>query len=153
MIGYQDGIIDLVYTDHVVSIQTLSNIEMITSKSINDFVHHGNHIYLATDIGIALLDLRTEEISDFLRESALHGKLQRQIDFTTSPDIVSSDLVGNRHACIVDGEATIVKEDRVVLYVWYDNEFGYSCQVVRVVQKMAGIKYPLIPEDAEEMGF
>jgi glyceraldehyde 3-phosphate dehydrogenase len=120
----------------------------------------GNAIRVPTpNVSLAILNLTlsqvttTEEISDFLRESALHGKLQRQIDFTTSPDIVSSDLVGNRHACIVDGEATIVKEDRVVLYVWYDNEFGYSCQVVRVVQKMAGIKYPLIPEDAEEMGF
>jgi len=120
----------------------------------------GNAIRVPTpNVSLAILNLTlsqvttTEEISDFLRESALHGKLQRQIDFTTSPDIVSSDLVGNRHACIVDGEATIVKEDRAVLYVWYDNEFGYSCQVVRVVQKMAGIKYPLIPEDAEEMGF
>ena len=120
----------------------------------------GNAIRVPTpNVSLAILNLtlsqvtNTEEISDFLRASALHGKLQRQIDFTTSPDIVSSDLVGNRHACIVDGEATIVKEDRVVLYVWYDNEFGYSCQVVRVVQKMAGIKYPLIPEDAEEMGF
>ena len=120
----------------------------------------GNAIRVPTpNVSLAILNLTlsqvttTEEISDFLRESALHGKLQRQIDFTTSPDIVSSDLVGNRHACIVDGEATIVKEDRVVLYVWYDNEFGYSCQVIRVVQKMAGIKYPLIPEDAEEMGF
>ena len=34
---------------------------------------------------------------------------------------------------------------KVVLYVWYDNEFGYSCQVVRVGQKMAGIKYPFVP--------
>ena len=93
------------------------------------------------------------EVQEFLRTSALHGKLQRQIDFTTSPDIVSSDLVGNRHACIVDGEAIIVKDNRAVLYVWYDNEFGYSCQVVRVVQKMAGISYPLIPENVEDMGF
>ena len=75
LIGYQDGIIDLVYTDHVVSIQTVSNIEMITSKSINDFVHHGNHIYLATDIGIALLDLRTEEISDFYSEIGPNGSV------------------------------------------------------------------------------
>ena len=75
LIGYQNGIIDLVYTDHVVSIQTVSNIEMITSKSINDFVHHGNHIYLAPDIGIALLDLRTEEISDFYSEIGPNGSV------------------------------------------------------------------------------
>ena len=120
----------------------------------------GNAIRVPTpNVSLVILNLTLNETTDetevqeFLRTSALHGKLQRQIDFTTSPDIVSSDLVGNRHACIVDGEAIIVKDNRVVLYVWYDNEFGYSCQVVRVVQKMAGISYPLIPENVEDMGF
>ena len=120
----------------------------------------GNAIRVPTpNVSLVILNLTLNETTDetevqeFLRTSALHGKLQRQIDFTTSPDIVSSDLVGNRHACIVDGEAIIVKENRAVLYVWYDNEFGYSCQVVRVVQKMAGISYPLIPENVEDMGF
>ena len=75
VIGYQNGIIDLVYTDHVVSIQTVSNIEMITSKSVNDFIHQGNHIYLATDMGIALLDLKTEEISDFYSEIGPNGSV------------------------------------------------------------------------------
>ncbi len=95
----------------------------------------------------------SEELSGFLRNVSLHSNLQRQIDYTTSPDIVSTDLVGNRHACIVDGEATIVKGRQVVLYVWYDNEFGYACQLVRVVQKWAGISYPLIPTDVVKMGF
>lgn len=93
------------------------------------------------------------ELNEYMRDVALNSALQRQIDFTTSPEIVSSDLVGNRHACIVDGEATIVDDNRCVLYVWYDNEFGYSCQVVRIVQKMAGIKYPLIPSDVAGTGF
>lgn len=120
----------------------------------------GNAIRVPTpNVSLVILNLTLDEATDeaemkeFLRTSALHGRLQRQIDFTTSPDIVSSDLVGNRHACIVDGEAIIVKDNRAVLYVWYDNEFGYSCQVVRVVQKMAGIAYPLIPENVEDMGF
>ena len=120
----------------------------------------GNAIRVPTpNVSLVILNLTLNETTDetevkeFLRTSALHGKLQRQIDFTTSPDIVSSDLVGNRHACIVDGEAIIVKDNRAVLYVWYDNEFGYSCQVVRVVQKIAGIAYPLIPENVEDMGF
>ena len=73
VIGYQEGIIDLVYNDHIVSIQTISNIERITSKAINDFVNQGNHIYLATDLGIALLDLKTEEISDFYSEIGPNG--------------------------------------------------------------------------------
>ena len=120
----------------------------------------GNAIRVPTpNVSLAILNLTLgrsttkEELSDFLRHSSLHSALQRQIDYTTSPDIVSSDLVGNRHACVVDGEATIVNDDRAVLYVWYDNEFGYACQVVRVVQKMSGIKYPLIPQDVGEMGF
>ena len=73
VIGYQDGIIDLVYSDHMVSIQTISNIEMMTSKAINDFVNQGNRIYLATDMGIALLDLTTEEVSDFYSEIGPNG--------------------------------------------------------------------------------
>jgi glyceraldehyde 3-phosphate dehydrogenase len=94
-----------------------------------------------------------EEVNEHMRWMALHSPLQRQIDFTTSPEVVSSDFVGNRHACIVDGEATLVDDNRVVLYVWYDNEYGYSCQVVRIVQKWAGIRYPLIPADVAKTGF
>ena len=120
----------------------------------------GNAIRVPTpNVSLAILNLTLdrettrEELSDFLRNTSLHSGLQRQIDFTTSPDIVSTDLVGNRHACIVDGEATIVNGNRAVVYVWYDNEFGYACQVVRVVQKWAGISYPLIPSDSADLGF
>ncbi|MDN5756095.1 MAG: glyceraldehyde-3-phosphate dehydrogenase, partial [Micrococcaceae bacterium] len=39
---------------------------------------------------------------------------------------------------IVDGLATIANGRNAVVYVWYDNEFGYSCQVVRVIEELAG---------------
>ncbi len=120
----------------------------------------GNAIRVPTpDVSLAILNLRLgrsttlEEVNEYLRDVALHSDLQRQIDFTMSPDVVSSDFVGNRHACIIDGGATLVKDNRVVLYVWYDNEFGYACQVVRVVQRWAGISYPLIPKDTVKLGF
>jgi len=120
----------------------------------------GNAIRVPTpDVSLAILNLTLgretdlEEVNDFLRNTSLHSNMQRQMDFTTSPEVVSSDFVGNRHACIVDGGATIVKDNQVVLYVWYDNEFGYACQVVRVVQKWAGITYPLIPTDVVKQGF
>jgi glyceraldehyde 3-phosphate dehydrogenase len=120
----------------------------------------GNAIRVPTpNVSLAILNLTVgrsttvEEVNEHLRYVALHANLQRQVDFTESPDMVSSDFVGNRHACIIDGGATLVRDNRVVLYVWYDNEFGYACQVVRVVQKWAGIKYPLIPEDVEKQGF
>ena len=120
----------------------------------------GNAIRVPTpNVSLAILNMTLShnvsviEVNDFLRNASLHSGLQRQIDYTEAADVVSSDFVGNRHACIVDGGATLAKDNRVVLYVWYDNEFGYACQVIRVVQKWAGISYPLIPRDVEEQGF
>jgi glyceraldehyde 3-phosphate dehydrogenase len=115
----------------------------------------GNAIRVPTpDVSLAILQLRLdkstskEAINDYLRRIALNSPLQNQIDFTTSPDIVSSDIIGSRHAGVVDGEATIVNGSdgrNVVLYVWYDNEFGYACQVMRLLQRMAGIQLPEFP--------
>ncbi len=100
---------------------------------------------------MAILNLNLEnatskdEINEYLREMALHSPLHKQIDFVNSPEVVSSDFVGSRHAGVVDAGATIVSDNRVVLYVWYDNEFGYSCQVVRVLEEMAGVNPPAFP--------
>ncbi|TDJ23266.1 MAG: glyceraldehyde-3-phosphate dehydrogenase [Gammaproteobacteria bacterium] len=120
----------------------------------------GNAIRVPTpNVSLAILNLTLsrdttlEEVNGFLRHASLESALQRQIDFRASPELVSSDFVGNRHAGIVDGAATIVKDNRTVVYVWYDNEFGYACQVIRVVQKWAGIRYPLIPGDVAHTGF
>ena len=96
----------------------------------------------------------TDSLNNYLRDMALFSPLQRQIDFTFDSEVVSSDFIGNRHACIIDGDATKVQAgNQVQIYAWYDNEFGYCCQVIRVVQKWAGIKYPLIPFDVEKTGF
>ncbi len=120
----------------------------------------GNAIRVPTpNVSLAILNLQlgrgvtVESVNDFLRKTSLFSTLQRQIDYTTSPEVVSSDFVGNRHASIIDAGATIAKDNRCVLYVWYDNEFGYACQVVRIVQKWAGIAYPLIPGDVADLGF
>lgn len=97
-------------------------------------------------------DVDRDEVNAFLRDTALNSSLQRQIDYTSSNERVSSDFIGNRHACGIDGGATIVDGNRIVLYAWYDNEFGYACQVIRVTQKWAGIRYPLVP-DVARTGF
>jgi glyceraldehyde 3-phosphate dehydrogenase len=86
-----------------------------------------------------------EELNEFLRQIALHSKLQNQISYTESSDAVSSDFVGTREAGVVDSNATIVNGNRCVLYLWYDNEFGYCCQVGRMVYKMAGVSYKEYP--------
>ncbi|MDA1370130.1 MAG: glyceraldehyde-3-phosphate dehydrogenase [Proteobacteria bacterium] len=88
-----------------------------------------------------------DELNEFLRDIALHSRLQDQISYTQAPDAVSSDFVGTREAGIVDSNATIVNGKHCVLYLWYDNEFGYCCQVGRMVYKMAGVSYQIYPED------
>jgi glyceraldehyde 3-phosphate dehydrogenase len=117
----------------------------------------GNAIRVPTpDVSLAILKLNLEQetsredLNDTLRQIAINSPLQNQIDFTTSPDIVSSDIIGSRHAGVVDGAATIVNGSNrrnVVLYVWYDNEFGYACQVMRLLQKMSGVDLPELPAD------
>ncbi len=112
----------------------------------------GNAIRVPTpNVSMAILNLTLakpttkEELNTYLRDCALSPELQEQIDYIASTEIVSSDLVGSRHAGVVDSQATIANGRNVVLYVWYDNEFGYSCQVVRVAQQMAGIQFATFP--------
>ncbi|SMX75010.1 glyceraldehyde 3-phosphate dehydrogenase [Brevibacterium sp. 239c] len=112
----------------------------------------GNAIRVPTpNVSMAILNLNLEkstsvdELNAFLRDTSMNSELRNQIDYVSSPELVSSDLVGSKRAGVVDGLATIVDEDRVVVYVWYDNEFGYSCQVIRCVAKMAGVDVPAFP--------
>tara|TARA_B110000238_G_scaffold65978_1_gene72463 strand:- start:149 stop:1351 length:1203 start_codon:yes stop_codon:yes gene_type:complete len=114
----------------------------------------GNAIRVPTpNVSMAILNLNLKEettkgnLNEYLRSVALKSDLQNQIDYTASTEIVSTDLVGSRYAGVVDSQATIVDGDRTVLYVWYDNEFGYSCQVVRVMHEMSGIVVPTLPNN------
>ncbi|WP_281646895.1 glyceraldehyde-3-phosphate dehydrogenase [Parendozoicomonas sp. Alg238-R29] len=113
----------------------------------------GNAIRVPTpNVSMAILNLNlktetdVESLNDYLRWSSLHSDLQKQIDYVNSAEVVSSDFVGSRYTGIVDGEATIVDGKRAVLYVWYDNEFGYSCQVNRIIHEMAGVSSRVFPK-------
>jgi len=112
----------------------------------------GNAIRVPTpNVSLAILNLTlekattVEELNKYLRDVSLDSTLQNQLDYTNSPEAVSSDFVGSRHAGVVDSLATIVDGNRAILYVWYDNEFGYSCQVIRMLDKIAGIELPSLP--------
>ena len=112
----------------------------------------GNAIRVPTpNVSMAIISLNLngetskEDMNEYLRNVALCSELQNQVDFTESTEIVSSDLVGSRYAGVVDSQATIADGNRAILYVWYDNEFGYSCQVVGVMQKMLGLNYQSLP--------
>ncbi|MBW6508012.1 MAG: glyceraldehyde-3-phosphate dehydrogenase [Desulfuromonadales bacterium] len=113
----------------------------------------GNAIRVPTpNVSLAILNLTlnletsVEEINLYLRGMSLESPLQDQIDYTNSPEAVSTDMVGSSYAGIVDSLATIVQGNRCVLYIWYDNEYGYSHQVVRIVEKVSGLNLETWPK-------
>ena len=117
----------------------------------------GNAIRVPTpDVSMAILNLNLEqeatkdELNSYLRAVSLDSDLHKQIDYIASPEVVSTDFVGSRRAGIVDGLATIANGKNAVLYVWYDNEFGYSCQVIRVLEEIAGVHPQQFPVVANE---
>ncbi|MGO1257293.1 glyceraldehyde-3-phosphate dehydrogenase [Microbacterium gubbeenense] len=104
------------------------------------------------NVSLAILNLQldrattADEINAFLRQTSLTAPLRQQIDYSENPDAVSTDFVGTNRAGIVDGLATLSEGDEnVVLYVWYDNEYGYSGQVLRVLERMAGVHPRILP--------
>jgi glyceraldehyde 3-phosphate dehydrogenase len=103
------------------------------------------------NVSLAILTLRLdkqvsrEDLNEAIRQRSLRGPMQYQLDYTSEPDIVSSDIIGSRAAVVLDAGATIVHDDHVVLYGWYDNEYGYACQVTRLMERMAGVKPQTYP--------
>ena len=103
------------------------------------------------NVSLAILNLNLkrettrEALNEHLRQCSMEGELQDQLDWTGAPDVVSIDQVGNDHACIIDATATIVEGSRAVIYAWYDNEYGYSAQCVRLLADLIGMRRPSFP--------
>lgn len=85
-----------------------------------------------------------EEVNEMIRKASLEGDLVAQIRFGASNDAVSTDFIGEPATSILDSHATQVSQDKktAIVYVWYDNEFGYALQVIRCAKMMAGKKRP-----------
>jgi glyceraldehyde 3-phosphate dehydrogenase len=81
-------------------------------------------------------------INAIMKKYALEGNLVEQIKYSLNNELVSSDIVGSSAPSIYDSNATIVTEDgkNAVLYVWYDNEYGYSHQVIRLAKYIANVR-------------
>ena len=91
-------------------------------------------------------EMDLETLNLFLRQKAFHSEYKNQIGYTNSPEVVSTDFVGNTHAGIVDSAATIVNAKNCVIYVWYDNEFGYTAQLLGLAKEMVGLTYKRYPK-------
>lgn len=111
----------------------------LTSNAIRVPVPNGS-------LAILHLELRTKTTADklnaLMKKYALEGDLVEQIKYSMSNELVSTDIVGTSAPAIFDSKATIVSPDgkSVVLYIWYDNEFGYSHQVIRLAKYIAKVR-------------
>ncbi len=109
----------------------------------------GNAIRVPTpNVSLAVLKLslkapaQAEQINELLRAAAMSGGLVEQIRYSNSTEYVSSNAVGSTATSIVDAPSTQVSQDgrNAVVYVWYDNEYGYTCQVVRLAKHLARVR-------------
>ncbi len=100
------------------------------------------------NVSLAILTLEiekattVEEVNEAFKTASLTGKLIEQIRYSNSSEFVSSDGIGDSCACIYDMPATKVSNDgkTVIVYLWYDNEFGYSSQVIRLAKHIGKVK-------------
>tara|TARA_R110001583_G_scaffold58589_4_gene174510 strand:- start:2048 stop:3496 length:1449 start_codon:yes stop_codon:yes gene_type:complete len=111
----------------------------LTSNAIRVPVPNGSLAILNLDIKNST---SLEGLNTILKKYALEGDLVEQIKFSLSKEMVSSDIVGTSAPSIYDSKATIVSENgkNIVLYIWYDNEYGYSHQVIRLAKYIAKVR-------------
>ena len=116
----------------------------------------GNSVRVPTpNVSLAILNLNLEkevdreEVNEYIRQISINSSLQGQIGYTNSTEVVSSDFIGSRTAGVFDAQATITSGTRLTAYVWYDNEVGYSCQVLHIAEQMCGVSYAKIPAQTD----
>lgn len=109
----------------------------LTSNAIRVPVPNGS-------LAILNLQLRSttsvDSLNATMKHNALEGDLVEQIQFSLDNELVSSDIIGTTAPAIFDSKSTISDGDTVVLYVWYDNEYGYSHQVIRLAKYIANVR-------------
>ncbi len=87
-------------------------------------------------------EVTKDEVNEILKDAALNGDLVEQIQYVNSNEFVSTDVIGNPCPSVFDSQATIIGPDKknIVLYVWYDNEYGYTRQVIRFSKYIAEVR-------------
>jgi glyceraldehyde 3-phosphate dehydrogenase len=111
----------------------------LTSNAIRVPVPNGSLVVLNLEVN---KQTSIAEINAIMKKYALEGELVEQIKYSLNNELVSSDIVGTSAPSIYDSNATIVSADgkNIVLYIWYDNEYGYSHQVIRLAKYIAKVR-------------
>jgi len=103
------------------------------------------------NVSLAILNLNInkevtrDDVNEIIKRYALQGALVEQIQYAFSNELVSTDIIGSSCPSVFDSQATIVSPDKksIVLYVWYDNEYGYTRQVIRFSKHISEVRRPV----------
>ncbi|MGM0479774.1 MAG: glyceraldehyde-3-phosphate dehydrogenase [Bacteroidota bacterium] len=111
----------------------------LTANAVRVPTPNGSLAILSLELG---RETSAEALNDAIRKAALEGELVNQIHYSIDEELVSNDIIGNTCCSVFDSPATIVGPDRknVVLYTWYDNEYGYTKQVIRLAKYVAKVR-------------
>jgi len=111
----------------------------LTANAVRVPTPNGSLAILALELG---KEVTLEDVNNEIRYAALNGNLINQIHYSIDEELVSNDIIGNTCCSVFDSPATIVSNDKknVVLYTWYDNEFGYTKQVIRLAKYVAKVR-------------
>jgi glyceraldehyde 3-phosphate dehydrogenase len=113
--------------------------DKLTANAVRVPTPNGSLAILNLTIGA---ETAVEEVNAVIKEAALNGNLVNQIFYSIDEELVSNDIIGNTCCSVYDAPATIVSPDKknIVLYTWYDNEYGYTKQVIRLAKYIAKVR-------------
>jgi glyceraldehyde 3-phosphate dehydrogenase len=113
--------------------------DKLTANAVRVPTPNGSLAILSLELG---KETSVEEVNAAIKDAALNGELVNQIHYSFDPELVSSDIIGNTCCSVFDSNATITSVDgkNVVLYAWYDNEFGYTKQVIRLAKYISKVR-------------
>jgi len=109
----------------------------LTSNAIRVPVPNGSLAILSLQLRVPVT---RDAINSIVKKYALEGDLVEQIKYSIDNELVSSDVIGTTAPSIFDSTATIADKETIVVYVWYDNEYGYSNQVMRLAKHIAKVR-------------
>ena len=113
--------------------------DKLTANAVRVPTPNGSLAILNLELG---KDTSVEDLNNIIKDAALNGELVNQIYYAYDPELVSSDIIGNTCCSVFDSNATIVSKDgkNAVIYAWYDNEFGYTKQVIRLAKYITKVR-------------
>jgi glyceraldehyde 3-phosphate dehydrogenase (phosphorylating) len=86
-------------------------------------------------VAVLSREATVDEVNEAFRSAAGNDGWDGILEYTEDP-IVSSDIVGNSASCIIDGLSTMAHGNQVKVIGWYDNEWGFSCRLVDLIDRL-----------------